>query len=143
MHYAKSPIAWMSALVLSGTAFGQDFPSKPLRLVTPFPPGGSADIVARITAQSLGDVMHHPIVVDNRGGAGGVLGSDHVAKQTPDGHTLLLITGSYPVTAAMRKAMPFDPLKDVAMVSLLTSYPFVISVVPASPFKTLADLVAH
>jgi tripartite-type tricarboxylate transporter receptor subunit TctC len=81
--------------------------------------------------------------VENRAGAGGVVGSDHVAKQAPDGHALILVTGAYPVTAAIRKQMPFDPLKDIAMVSMLTSYPFVVSVLPDSRFKALADLVAH
>ena len=125
------------------TALAQSFPAKPLKLVTPFPPGGSADIIARVTAQSLAEVLGQPVVVDNRPGAGGVVGSEFVAKQAPDGYTLLLISGAYPVYPAMLKAMPFDPLKDIAMLSMLTSYPFVISVVPQSRFKTLADLVAH
>src|SRR5207302_8140088 len=73
----------------------------------------------------------------------GVVGSDYVAKQPPDGHTLLLVTGAYPVSAVMMKALPFDPLNDIAMVSLLTSYPFVISVAPGSPFKSLGELIAH
>ena len=72
-----------------------------------------------------------------------MVGSEFVAKQAPDGYTLLLISGAYPVYPAMLKNMPFDPLKDIAMLSMLTSYPFVISVVPQSRFKTLADLVAH
>lgn len=124
-------------------ALAQAFPSKPMRLVCPFPPGGSADVVARLAAQGLGEALGQPVLVENRAGAGGVVGSDHVAKQAPDGHTLLLITGAYPVTAAIRREMPFDPLKDIAMVSMLTSYPFVVSVVPGSQFKTLADLVAY
>jgi tripartite-type tricarboxylate transporter receptor subunit TctC len=81
--------------------------------------------------------------VENRAGAGGVTGSEYAAKQPPDGHTLVLITGAYPVYPAMLKSMPFDPLKDIAMVSMLTSYPFVISVVPDSPFKSLSDLIAR
>jgi tripartite-type tricarboxylate transporter receptor subunit TctC len=131
-------------LALAATqALGQAFPSKQLRLVCPFPPGGSADVVARLAAQSLGEVLGQPVLVENRAGAGGVVGSDHVAKQAPDGHALILVTGAYPVTAAIRKQMPFDPLKDIAMVSMLTSYPFVVSVLPDSRFKALADLVAH
>ena len=82
------------------------------------------------------------MVVDNRGGAGGLTGTEYAAKQPPDGYTLLLITGAYPVQAAMLKQMPFDPLADVTMISMLTSYPFVISVRPDSPFKTLGDLIA-
>src|SRR5213075_3598707 len=83
-----------------------------------------------------------PVIVDNRPGAGGVVGNEYTAKQPPDGYTLLLITGAYPVQAAMLKSLPFDPLRDIAMVSMLTTYPFVISVRPDSPYKSLADLIA-
>lgn len=135
--------ALLCLLVAATGALGQAFPAKALRLVCPFPPGGSADVVARLAAQRLGEVLGQPLVVENRAGVGGVLGSEHVAKQAPDGYTLLLITGAYPVSAAIRKEMPFDALKDIAMVSMLTSYPFVVSVVPGSPYKTLGDVVAH
>jgi tripartite-type tricarboxylate transporter receptor subunit TctC len=141
MRYAK--FAALLLIILCGNALAQPFPSKALRLVTPFPPGGSADIIARVTAQSVSEVFGQPVVVENRAGAGGVTGSDHAAKQPPDGYTLLLISGAYPVYPAMLKSMPFDPLKDIAMVSMLTSYPFVISVVPDSPFRTLGDLIAR
>jgi tripartite-type tricarboxylate transporter receptor subunit TctC len=124
-------------------ALAQPYPSKPVKLVTPFPPGGSADVIARVIAQKLGENLGQPVVVDNRGGAGGLVGNDYAAKQPPDGYTLVLITGAYPVQAAMLKSMPYDPLADIAMVSLLTSYPFVISVRPDSPFRDLADLIAH
>jgi tripartite-type tricarboxylate transporter receptor subunit TctC len=141
MRYARFALLY---LLLSGVALAQSgFPSKPLKLVTPFPPGGSADIIARLTAQGMSEVVGQPVVVENRGGAGGVTGSDYASKQTPDGYTLLLISGAYPVYPAMLKSMPFDPLKDVGMVSMLTSYPFVISVLPGSQFKSLNDLVAY
>jgi len=135
--------AALIGLLAAAAAWGQAFPTKPLRLVTPFPPGGSADIIARLTAQSVSEVLGQPVVVENRAGAGGVTGSEQASKQPPDGYTLVLITGAYPVYPAMLQAMPFDPLKDIAMVSMLTSYPFVISVVPDSPFKSLADLIAR
>jgi tripartite-type tricarboxylate transporter receptor subunit TctC len=141
MFHAK--FAAVLLLMLSASASAQPFPTKPLRLVTPFPPGGSADVIARVTAQSLGEVLGQPVVVENRAGAGGMVGSDFVAKQAPDGYTLLLVSGAYPVSGVMLKTLPFDPLKDIAMVSLLTSYPFVVSVIPSSPFNTLSDLVAH
>jgi tripartite-type tricarboxylate transporter receptor subunit TctC len=141
MGYAR--FAALIGLFIAAAAWGQAFPSKPLRLVTPFPPGGSADIIARLAAQGLSEVLGQPAVVENRAGAGGVTGSEYAAKQPPDGHTLVLITGAYPVYPAMLKSMPFDPLKDIAMVSMLTSYPFVISVVPDSPFRSLSDLIAR
>src|SRR5689334_4671542 len=133
---------WLILFFWCGIAFAQGFPSKPLKLVTPFPPGGSADVIARLAAQKLSENMGQPVVVDNRGGAGGLTGTEYAAKQPPDGYTLVLITGAYPVQAAMLKQMPFDPLADVTTVSMLTSYPFVISVRPDSPFKTLGDLIA-
>ena len=131
------------AIMAAAAAWGQAFPTKPLRLITPFPPGGSADIIARLAAQGVSEVLAQPVVVENRPGAGGVTGSEYVSKQSADGYTLVLITGAYPVYPAMLKSMPFDPLKDIAMVSMLTSYPFVISVVPDSPFKSVADLIAR
>ncbi len=133
---------WFVFLFWCGLTFAQGFPAKPLKLVTPFPPGGSGDVIARLIAQKLSENMGQPVVVDNRAGAGGLTGTDYAARQPPDGYTLVLITGAYPVQAAMLKQMPFDPLTDVAMVSLLTSYPFVISVRPDSPFRTLGDLIA-
>src|SRR3954470_10529808 len=141
-----SPAKWLTASVaflFMSVALGQPYPARPLKLVTPFPPGGSADVIARLAAQPLGEALRQPVVVDNRPGAGGLVGNDYAAKQPPDGYTLLLVTGAYPVQAAMLKAMPFDPLADIAMVSLLTSYPFVITVRPDSPFRTLADIIAY
>src|SRR5512138_626269 len=132
------------ALVLHlGVALAQPWPAKPLKLVTPFPPGGSADVIARLIGQSLSEELGQPVVIDNRQGAGGVVGNEYAARQAPDGYTLLLITGAYPVQAAMLKSLPFDPLVDIAMVSTLTTYPFVISVRADSRFQSLADLIAE
>src|SRR5438067_872001 len=124
-------------------AAAQAWPVKPVKLVTPFPPGGSADVIARVIANPLSLQLGQPVVIDNRPGAGGLVGNEYVAKQPPDGYTLLLITGAYPVQGAMLKSLPFDPLRDIAMVSVLTSYPFVISVRPDSRFRTLGDLIAE
>src|SRR5918911_315936 len=125
------------------TALAQTWPVKPLKLVTPFPPGGSADVIARLIGQRLAENLGQPVVIDNRPGAGGVVGNEYAAKQPPDGYTLLLITGAYPVQAAMLKSLPFDPVVDIAMVSLLTTYPFVISVRADSPIRDTADLIAR
>src|SRR5919202_7091311 len=135
---------WLVLLFLyCAVALAQTYPAKPVKLVTPFPPGGSADVIARLIAQKLGEQLGQPVIVENRAGAGGVVGNEYAARQPPDGYTLLLITGAYPVQAAMLKSLPFDPLNDIAMVSMLTSYPFVISVRPDSPFRTLGDLIAY
>ena len=133
----------LAAALHIGTALAQPWPAKPLKLVTPFPPAGSADVIARLIGQQLSEQLGQPVVIDNRPGAGGVVGNEYVAKQAPDGHTLLLITGAYPVQAAMLKSLPFDPLTDIAMVSMLTTYPFVISVRPDSRFRTLGELIAY
>ena len=127
----------------AGVAAAQQWPAKPIKLVTPFPPGGSADVIARLIGNQLGTQLGQPVVIDNRPGAGGVLGNEYVARQPGDGYNMLLITGAYPVQAAMLKSLPFDPLADIAMVSMLTTYPFVISVRPDSPFKTLGELIAY
>jgi tripartite-type tricarboxylate transporter receptor subunit TctC len=119
------------------------YPSRALTLVCPFAVGGSADIMARLLAQKLGEALNVPVVVENRAGAGGMVGATHVAKAKPDGHTLLLVTGAYPAAAALSTAPAFDPIKDMAMVSLVTAYPFIINVPANSPFKTFPDLVAH
>src|SRR5438045_4309259 len=124
-------------------AAAQAWPAKPVKLVTPFPPGGSADVIARLIANQLSVQLGQPVVIDNRPGAGGLVGNEYAAKQPPDGYTVLLITGAYPVQGAMLKSLPFDPLGDIAMVSMLTSYPFVISVRPDSRFRTLAELIAY
>src|SRR5947207_7990219 len=91
-------------------AGAQAWPAKPLKLVTPFPPAGSADVIARLIANQLSVQLGQPVVIDNRPGAGGLVGNEYAAKQPPDGYTLLLITGAYPVQAAMLKSLPFDPL---------------------------------
>src|SRR5918911_1265250 len=136
-------LAALTVLLHVGGAAAQAWPAKPLKLVTPFPPGGSADVIARLIGAQLSTQLGQPVVIDNRPGAGGVVGNEYAAKQPPDGYTLLLITGAYPVQGAMLKSLPFDPLKDIAMVSMLTSYPFVISVRPDSPFRTLGELIAY
>src|SRR3954454_3654309 len=133
-----------AALALHAVVAGaQAWPAKPLKLVTPFPPAGSADVIARLIANQLSVQLGQPVVIDNRPGAGGLVGNEYAAKQPPDGYTLLLITGAYPVQAAAMKALPFDPLADVAMISMLTTYPFVISVRPDAPFPTLGAFIAQ
>ncbi len=119
------------------------YPTRPITLVCPFAPGGSADIMARLVAQKLTDVMGRPVVVENRPGAGGSVGATLVARAKPDGYTMLLVTGAYPAAAALAAKPAFDPVKDMTMVSMVTSYPFIINVPPQSPFNTFSDFVAH
>ena len=117
------------------------YPNRPLKLVNGFPPGGSSDIVARLIAQKLSESLKQDVVVETRTGAGGVLANEFVAKATPDGYTLVLITGAYPVQAAMLKQLPYEPLRDFSFISTLTFYPFVLVASPASPYRTADDFI--
>jgi tripartite-type tricarboxylate transporter receptor subunit TctC len=132
-----------AAFALGTAAHAQDYPAKPLRLVVGFPPGGSADVMGRLIAQKLADGLGQQVVVENRPGAGSMVGNEFVAKQAPDGYTVLLVTGAYPVQAAMVRQLPIDPVKDIAMVSMVTSYPFVVNVKVDSPFQTFGEFVAY
>lgn len=147
---AKLRFAALSCLALTlwGPALAQvqapaAYPARPLTLVCPFAAGGSADIMARLLAQKLGEAIGTPVVVENRPGAGGMVGAAFVAKAKPDGHTLLLVTGAYPAAAALASTPSFDHLKDVTMISSVTSYPFILTVPANSPFKTFAELLTH
>ncbi len=135
----------LCALLMASSlsALAQKYPSKPITLICPFAAGGSADIMARFIAQKLSEAIGTPIVVDNKIGGGGGVGSNLVAKAKPDGYTLLLITGGYPAQAALSKNPPFDPIKDIAMVSTLTFYPFIVHVSANSPYKNLNELLAQ
>ncbi len=123
-------------------AQAQPWPSRPLRIVVPFPPGGSTDLLARRLAEKLSIALGQTVLVDNRAGAGGVTGADHVAKSAPDGHTLLMGVTSLSVAPALFRNLPFDPLKDLAPVSLVVTAPLVLVRHPSLPAATLADFIA-
>ena len=111
-----------------------DYPNKPVRLIVPFAPGGGTDIVARVMAQKAGEILRQSIVVDNRGGAGGVIGMETTVRATPDGYTLGIVSGSIATTAAANK-LPFDPVKDIAAISMLGEAGFLLTLNPAVPAK--------
>jgi len=127
--------------IASLPAFSQGYPDKPVRLVVGFPPGGSSDTVARVVSQHLSPLLGQPVVVDNKPGASGVIGSDIVAKASPDGYTLLLVTAGHSTVAAIRKDLPFDAVKDFAWITTVTTYPFAIATSADSSIKSLDDLV--
>ena len=133
-----------AVLLLAGlsSAYAQAWPSKPVRLVVSYPPGGTVDAVARIVAPKLSAKLGQPVVIDNRGGAGGAIGGDLVAKSAPDGYTVLLDASNHAQNPALRK-MPFDTLRELAPVSLLVKVPNVLVVNPSAPFKSVADLIAQ
>ena len=126
----------------SGIAEAQNYPSKPIRLIVPFPPGGSNDIVGRMIAAQLGERMGQSVVVDNRGGAGGTIGTDMAAKAAPDGYTLLLISVAHAFNPAMYKKLPYDPEKSFAPIGLVAAGPVALMVHPSVPATSVKELIA-
>jgi tripartite-type tricarboxylate transporter receptor subunit TctC len=124
-------------------AFAQQaFPSKPLRVVIPWPPGGANDIAGRTVMLRVADTIGQPVVIDNRGGAGGTIGTDHVAKSAPDGYTLLVQSVTHVANAHLYQKLPYDTLRDFAPVALLTAQTAVLVVHPSLPVKSVKEFVA-
>ena len=131
------------ALLYSAGAGAQAWPSKPIRLMVPFPPGGSTDIVARIVAQKLSEKLGQSIVIENRGGAGGTIGTAVVAKAAADGYTLgVASTSTHVVAPGVYAKLDYDPVKDFSPVGLMAVSPYLLVVTPSVPAKTLHELVA-
>jgi tripartite-type tricarboxylate transporter receptor subunit TctC len=144
-HSALRYIAMaMIALVGLGAAvsFAQQFPSKPIRLIVPLAAGGPSDIMARTLALKMGENLRQSVVVDNRAGAGGSVGADLAAKSPADGYTMLLISNSYAINASLYPKLPYDTLKDLTGVSMLASAPYIMTVHPSLPVKSMKELVA-
>ena len=138
--------AWASAAPAHAqtAASLQNYPSHPLRLIVPFPPGGSTDILARALAQKLAEGLSQPVVIDNRPGAGGSIGSEAAAKAAPDGYTLMMgHLGTLAVNAAIYKKLPYDPVKSFAPVCLMAIVPSVLVVNPSLPVTNTAELIAY
>ncbi|HYC45556.1 MAG TPA: tripartite tricarboxylate transporter substrate binding protein [Burkholderiales bacterium] len=126
---------------LAVPAFGQSYPTRPVRMIAPFAPGGGTDISARILAEGLTKVIGQTVVVDNRPGAGSTLGTDLAAKATPDGYTLLLGNISMAFNAALYRKLPYDTLRDFTPVSLVTDQPNILVAHPSLPAKTIAEFI--
>lgn len=144
MSFKMKSVLALAGLVLSTAVAAQDWPSKPITMVVPWPPGGPSDIAARPLAQSLQEQLGVSVVVDNRAGAGGNIGSNIVAKGKPDGHTLL-VTASGPVAINpyIYKTMPYDAENDFTAVSNLLRVPLVLVTHPDVPAKNLDELLSH
>jgi tripartite-type tricarboxylate transporter receptor subunit TctC len=119
----------------------QNYPTKPIRLIVPFVPGGGTDIVARSLAQKLTDVFGQSVVVDNRPGAGGTIGAETAVRAAPDGYTLIMVSMSYAANAALYK-LPYDPVNDITPVTLATESGFMVTVHPSVPAKNIKELIA-
>jgi tripartite-type tricarboxylate transporter receptor subunit TctC len=131
-----------SALACAMPAAAQSYPTKPIRILVPFAPGGVGDLTARAVTQKMSAALGQQIIVDNRPSAGGVVASELVAKAEPDGYTILLLNNLHAVSPSLFKSLPYDPLKDYAPVSTLGAFSLVLVVSPDSPVKSVKDLVA-
>jgi len=137
-------LAFTATLTLSGAAFAQAYPSKPVTMIVPFPAGGTTDIVARLTAQKLSEAWGQPVVVDNRAGAGGNIGSAMVAKAAPDGYTILMGTvGTHAINASLYEKMPYDVVKDFAPITNVAAVPNMLVINPALPVNSVKELIEY
>lgn len=125
----------------SVAAIAQSYPARPLRLIVTFPPGGITDFTGRVLAPRLAEALGQPVIVENKTGSGGNIGTDFVAKATPDGHTLLVVAPPNAINVSLYKTLPFDTRKDLAPVALVGSVPNVLVVGPKTPAKSVQELV--
>ena len=140
----RSILLALACALLAGSAAAQNFPAKPLKLVVPYPPGGTTDIVARPVAKGLQQALGQPVVIENRPGAGGNIGMDYVAKSEPDGHTLAISSVStLAIAPSLYKALPYDVMRDLAPVTRIAAVPNVLIVNPAVPANSVKELIAY
>ena len=130
-------------LLFSVNLWGQDaWPSKPMRMILPFPPGGGTDILGRLIADQLSAGLGQPVVTENRGGAGGNVGAEAAAKSAPDGYTLVLVAPSLAISPTLYSRLNYDPVKDLAPISLVATVPNVMVTHPSVPARTLQEFIA-
>ena len=132
----------VAALATSASGWAQGYPNRAVRLVVPFPPGGPADALGRVIADQLNKMWGQPVIIENRGGAGGNLGAEVVARAAPDGYTLLLNASSHVINASLYEKLPYDPIKDFTPVSEVASYMLVLVVHPSAPATSVKEFVA-
>lgn len=128
---------------LMGGVAAQTFPIRPVRIVVPYAPGGGTDIISRQLAQKLSEAWGQSVVVENRPGANGIVGTDAVLKSPPDGHNLVVVVGAHVINGSLQKSMPFDPVNDVSAITLLATSPWVVVITPSVPANTLREFIAH
>src|SRR3954468_16544723 len=133
--------AALAAIALSAPSLAQDFPAKPIRFIVPLTPGSGADIAGRILGRYIGDAVKQTVVVENRPGAGGIIGTQAVVKSDADGYTVLVQSASHAANPAIYKSLPYDPLKDLVDVALLGVTPYVMVTALNGPYKNLKTLI--
>ena len=139
---AKSLIAAALCAASLGAVHAQSYPNKPVKLIVPFAPGGFTDVVARILGQRLSTAMGQQFVIENKAGAGSIIGTDFVAKSAPDGYTLVMISTTHVISPWIYKTMPYDPLKSFVAVTKLVDSPYVLLVNPKVPARNVQEFVA-
>ena len=142
MRIAKFFVATLLASLCATTLLAQPYPSKPIRLLVPFGPGGVGDITSRAVMQKMSESIGQQIIIDNRPSAGGIVATETVAKSEPDGYTLYLMNNTNAVSAAMFKKLPYDTVKDFETVSTIGGFSIVVLVSPDSPAKTIKELIS-
>jgi len=130
------------SLCLCASAVAQEYPTKPIRLIAPFAPGGPTDLFARLMGAKLGERLGQPVLVENRPGAGGSVGAEAAAKSAPDGYTLVLVSSSFAVNATLYPKLPYDALRDFAPITLLASAPFLVVAHNSVPASSVRELIA-
>ena len=130
------------ALLAAAPAFSQAYPSRPIRFIVPFPPGGAFDVLARTSGQKIGERIGQPVVVENKAGASGQIGTELAARAAPDGYTIVIVSTPFTISQASGKKMPYDALKDFAPVSLMVLQPNVLLASPAVPARSAGELIA-
>jgi tripartite-type tricarboxylate transporter receptor subunit TctC len=142
LAFVVRPLLAACVLAAGGTASAQPYPHKPIRMIVPVTPGGSTDSTARIVSQRMGELLGQPIIIDNRPGAGSIIGTDLVAKSAPDGYTLLMAFATHITMPHLNRKLPFDPVADFQAVSLLATQPLIIIVNAQTPAKSVKELIA-
>lgn len=142
MRFQRYCLGALLAGLAAGIASAQDYPSRTMRIVVPVAAGGSPDVLARLIGERMRERMGQPVVVDNRVGAGQMIGADHVAKSAPDGYTIMLPTATYAGSAAIQPKLPFDPLNDLTGVAMVGVGPFLLVVHPSVPVRNVKELIA-
>jgi len=142
MNTLRAASLFFCALVAAGNAPAQTYPARPIRLVVPYPPGGSNDVLSRITAQAMSPGLGQQVIVENRGGAGGMIGADNVAKSAPDGYSIVNVQASFTANAALRTKMAYDPMGDFAYIGMMARGPLLAVVHPSLPVKNVKELIA-
>jgi tripartite-type tricarboxylate transporter receptor subunit TctC len=142
MKFTGGLLVGLSLLLLPAAVSAEDFPNKPIKLIVPFPAGGPNDIIARVVGQRMSEIVKQPVVIDNRGGQGGVLGTDAVAKAAPDGYTIGIVSASSLVINPTMEKVPYNVKTDFAPVTLVTTVPEMLVVASNVPARDMKELIA-